>query len=652
MPHYLSYGKLDTPIAEDGDQRFLGIDMRRDRGILQPGMVARSENKRMWTGRMETRTGMSMAIDFNPAFEGLIIGTGVFQNTISGGEILLIATQGATYVWACQDGKDPVKIDIDDDSQPTTGFGPCEFVQCFTSIRLLRYGAGVYYRPLEWDGDITHDFEPSPAGQTSGSLIVGHQYTIFQYVSGDDFTNVGAGSNATGTLFTATGTTPTDWTHGSELVDIITGSSVVPPTITGEPFENRILFYNPRSTIQSEPSPGRDQFLMTDILDSTSYDPVLGVFNINTAQSDIIIRLWPFFHQGVVIFLKRSIWLQTNFTIEPLLTTQQQLNSAIGLVAQKGVLLVGGDTLFLSEPGGIYRLSEVIQQNITTEPVPITEPIDPLIRRINWQSAYLPYVVATALVGDYAYFAVPLDESAGGSNALLVYNTVSRMWESVDTWPESDFRINSLHVIQVAGRQSCLAVDFFGQRVILLESGSLTDGISDDDFPIQDVVETRGYILGNPFGMKKYHRMTMAIRSFDPGFKVTALRDGYNDEIPLANGDVNTKDKTKFYRAEHKDFNILTDDPNEPLREDYSFSDLNDYIVDDFRDLPAGNNVDLHPIFESEPPGQKQETLERFAVGTYARALSLRIENQQGQCDILSISIEGRPIENTQKVIA
>jgi hypothetical protein len=55
-------------------------------------------------------------------------------------------------------------------------------------------------------------------GQTSGTLIVGTiQYRIISYQAGDDFTNIG-GTNVTGNLFTPTGSTPANWSHGSTLV--------------------------------------------------------------------------------------------------------------------------------------------------------------------------------------------------------------------------------------------------------------------------------------------------------------------------------------------------------------------------------------------------------------------------------------------------
>lgn len=53
--------------------------------------------------------------------------------------------------------------------------------------------------------------------QTAGLLNVGSRYIITNFVTGDDFTNCGAGSNTTGVVFVATNTTPTDWTNGSTL---------------------------------------------------------------------------------------------------------------------------------------------------------------------------------------------------------------------------------------------------------------------------------------------------------------------------------------------------------------------------------------------------------------------------------------------------
>ena len=52
----------------------------------------------------------------------------------------------------------------------------------------------------------------------SGTLTIGEVYTIVDYQSGDDFTNVGADSNANGVEFVATGTTPATWTNGTIVI--------------------------------------------------------------------------------------------------------------------------------------------------------------------------------------------------------------------------------------------------------------------------------------------------------------------------------------------------------------------------------------------------------------------------------------------------
>ena len=54
--------------------------------------------------------------------------------------------------------------------------------------------------------------------QTTGLLVIGRLYTMLDSFIGDDFTNVGAITTQYGQSFIATGTTPTSWTLGTELM--------------------------------------------------------------------------------------------------------------------------------------------------------------------------------------------------------------------------------------------------------------------------------------------------------------------------------------------------------------------------------------------------------------------------------------------------
>jgi len=68
--------------------------------------------------------------------------------------------------------------------------------------------------------DLGFSDEWGGATATSGTLTVGKRYRLKDLITGDDFTNVGAASNADGVEFVATGTTPTTWSNFSVVESI------------------------------------------------------------------------------------------------------------------------------------------------------------------------------------------------------------------------------------------------------------------------------------------------------------------------------------------------------------------------------------------------------------------------------------------------
>lgn len=69
-------------------------------------------------------------------------------------------------------------------------------------------------------GSYSYPNATSDAGHTF--LVIGHTYTINTFMTGDNFSNMdgGLGNGSNGMRFTATGTIPINWTHGSRLFDI------------------------------------------------------------------------------------------------------------------------------------------------------------------------------------------------------------------------------------------------------------------------------------------------------------------------------------------------------------------------------------------------------------------------------------------------
>jgi hypothetical protein len=98
-------------------------------------------------------------------------------------------------------------IDLLEASMNGAPVAPVDLVGCTLSFLMKKTGLAIR-RPA-----VIVDTAPI----TSGNLVPGRQYKIVTFVAGDDFRNVGAASNASGVTFTASGTTPTAWTHGSTL---------------------------------------------------------------------------------------------------------------------------------------------------------------------------------------------------------------------------------------------------------------------------------------------------------------------------------------------------------------------------------------------------------------------------------------------------
>lgn len=83
---------------------------------------------------------------------------------------------------------------------------------------------------IDYNAKLKRAPEAQVSSLTEGGIEVNKYYQIVNYVTGDDFSNVGAGDSATGIAFDATGTTPSDWTHGSTVREILTVEEILNAT--------------------------------------------------------------------------------------------------------------------------------------------------------------------------------------------------------------------------------------------------------------------------------------------------------------------------------------------------------------------------------------------------------------------------------------
>jgi hypothetical protein len=581
MSRYASYGQLDTRFQEDGDVGFKGIDLKHDRPLLEPGMVAKSINKRLRTGVAMTRPGTRVPSNFNPAFTNTLVGSVIYSNP-NGVEHFLIAENGRSFVWDCVDGSSPAQI-------PITGGGAAIgavsvwFVQAFDKVLLLRAGL----TPLIWDG--------------------------VNYVTG--FVPI------------------------TKLDPLDTSTNLIPNVGYGINFQNRILYVN----IDAADKSAKQTILMSDALDYTSYDPVLAKFRINAGEADEITCIHPYGKDSILVFMRHSIHRFSNFTVDPALAVQELVNDEIGCINREAAVQVAGDIIFLSR-AGFYRASQVFENQTIAASVPISDLINPLLLgELNWPQIEQSGMASLAFLGDYLYASVPM--RAVGSTwpgTILVYNTVTSQWESFDGWVDSNFAANQLRVTLVGGERRLFGLNHVQSCNYLLYEG-ITDQTKGVMNSVNDILETRGYGL-QQLGLntwKRFVRLSMAMRTTVPLIQVFTLVDGYNEvkqiASPIAKG---VSKYYTFWTPPYTDYPAIGPRYHDPYREDYYSGTEADMVATDMENIIPGQ-LDLLPGVEPHMPGgPRQESLERMSIRTAGRWVSIRVINYQGRCDIVGITVD------------
>jgi hypothetical protein len=577
MSRYRSYSGLDTQFVSDGDVQFKGLDQKHDRSLLQSGMVAKSINKRLRTGVAVTRPGTRTPANFNPAFQRPTTGMWGYGTCTKndGTEVLLIAEQGRNFVWQLQDGVAPVQIPM------AVGVIAAEtnFVQAFDKILLLQNSN----TPLVWNG-----ISPSP-----GFVLI-------------------------------TKSDPAD-----------TSTLIIPPNASyplgvdyGIPFQNRVLYKY-----------GRDHVLMSDVLDYTSFDPVLADFRINAGEFDEIVMMIPYSNESVLIFMKHSIHRLSNFTLDPSLAKQELVTNEFGIVGRKAAVQLGADVIFLSR-NGFYRVNQVFENQTVSAPVPISDQIPTEIQNIRWDLIQIFGRASLAILGDYLYAAVPISLATNTPKTVLVYNTVTSLWESVDAWELNSFIVGGLVVLPFNGERRLFGINTFWNHIYLMYEG-VTDQVPDTNdtatttYTVNDILETRGYSLGL-LSWQRFEQIAVAIRTRNPSVLISALTDGYNEQkytslIPL------TKNPNKSYLFYNPGLGA-----DSPYKEDYYTGSETTWVGQDMDNILPGFIDRLPGVDPEELGGPETESLERRPLRVMGRWCSIRIENRQGVCDILGCSVDMR----------
>ena len=203
----------------------------------------------------------------------------------------------------------------------------------------------------------------------------------------------------------------------------------------------------------------KDEVLISDILDSDTFDQIFSQFRFNAGGADFIVGFQSFANDQLIIFNRNSIHTVNN-TVNLTSSTVKQVTDEVGCIARGSIEQIGSEILFLSD-NGVYGISFVDEYNLRGTALPLSESINKTIQRIN--KAHADKAVSAYFDNRY-YLAVPLlNEDGSGSetiienNAVIVYNFLNKQWESVDTFGDTNTTFDILDLI-VAGKGTNRAV--------------------------------------------------------------------------------------------------------------------------------------------------------------------------------------------------
>ena len=403
-------------------------------------------------------------------------------------------------------------------------------LQAFNKVFIFRNGQAA----LEWDGDFDNDFtlvasgaysQPKQLAPHKVDIVDGKATATFTTVADMNGTKVGdiieleaagnsgleAGcdhliiarddtaktlefyvqapnvSNASGVIF-------------QQHVSIGLGFSHMPAPEFAIYHQRRLIMpfnFEVEDTVKTYTDRGiRDELIVSDILDSDTYDKIYSQFRFNAGTADYIVGLKSFAEDRVLVFNRNSVHIVAG-TTSLQTTSSRLLTDEVGCVSRKTITQVGNQIIFLSD-NGVFSTQFLDEYNLRGSPTAISAPINETIKRINrkyWEKAVAAYF------DNRYYIAVPLDGSTV-NNAILVFNFLNQQWESIDTVDNAEWDISDLLVAGKGVNKGVYAINQLGgiHRLDVNEEGidSVVTAIGADSsiHGVQACLVTRQYTFG------------------------------------------------------------------------------------------------------------------------------------------------------------
>ena len=243
----------------------------------------------------------------------------------------------------------------------------------------------------------------------------------------------------------------------------------------------------------------RDELIFSDVFDSDTYDHIQNQFKVTAGIADYLQYVHPFTDDNAVVLNRNSIHLLSGLSGSLTDITLKEITREAGLVARRSVVTIANQIFFLSD-NGVYATAFGDLYNLRGAGLPLSDPIDPIIRQIN--KAYADKSVAIYHNNRY-YIAVPLGTSTY-NNAILVYNLLNQGWESVDLIEQEGWDVANFITSGAGGVNRLFAINRFGgineveSRVDDVDNIYTFPGLPSRFFHVESEALTREFTFQSP----------------------------------------------------------------------------------------------------------------------------------------------------------
>jgi hypothetical protein len=337
---------------------------------------------------------------------------------------------------------------------------------------------------------------------------------------------------------------------------------------------------------------GKNNVLISDILDTNTYDPYWQSFRAGAGSNDFVVAVHPWVENSFLVFCRKSIWLAevnqfasvdgASTAIDTALSKLTLLTDEVGCAARRSIATAGQFVYFLSD-SGVYRLDSRLDLKLRGDTKPLSDPIANQLDDLN--ATLLKNSVGLWYSNRY-YLAVPL-AGADSNNGVFLYNALNDQWETRDIY---GFGVDDFVVATRANERRLFVSNKAGRLMLLdeIEEGDQSPDIEADVItPVPGRIVTRRYGMGSMSTKRFVRSLADVVLPNTGSVTVKAITINPDATITLVPGQTNTSGLAEDYTLK------------QPIRAKAHYAEL-EFLTTANR--PEIRNVSIEAAGPSNPP--------------------------------------------------